>query len=118
MPLLAAGLDIATLSASFGEALPQAIGEAMACGIPCVATDVGDIALLIGDAGIVVPAQKPHELANAWQSILELSVVEYDQLCDLSRDRILELYISTNMINEYKTIYRELKKTSHQTVSQ
>jgi glycosyltransferase involved in cell wall biosynthesis len=51
---LTAGLDIAT-SSSYTESLPNTVGEAMACGVPCVVTDVGDSAWLVGETGKVVP---------------------------------------------------------------
>jgi glycosyltransferase involved in cell wall biosynthesis len=63
MPAVYNALDI-SCSSSCGEALPYAIAEAMACGVPCVVTDVGDSALLVGDSGIVVPANDPAALAE------------------------------------------------------
>ena len=108
MPLLTAGLDIATLSSSYGEALPQTLGEAMACGIPCVATNVGDAEALIGNTGIVVAPEDSQMLADAWESILDLSDKEYNYRSNLARNRILQLYNSENMINQYKNTYKAL----------
>lgn len=53
IPDVDAALDIATSSSSYGEAFPNAVGEAMACAVPCVVTEVGDSARIVGDTGRV-----------------------------------------------------------------
>jgi glycosyltransferase involved in cell wall biosynthesis len=69
-----ASLDIATSSSAWGEGFPNAIGEAMACGVPCVATDAGDAGILIGETGIIVKRQSPQELSKAWEKIADISL--------------------------------------------
>ena len=64
-------LDVATLSSAFGEAFPNVIGEAMACGVPVVATAVGDSAAIIGECGEVVPPRQPEALSAAWTQMRE-----------------------------------------------
>src|SRR5262249_10554466 len=62
-------LDI-MVSSSASESFPNVIGEAMACGVPCVVTDAGDSAAIVGSTGVVVPTGSPDALAEA---LLELS---------------------------------------------
>lgn len=63
MPDVYSALDVLCLS-SIGEGFPNAVAEAMACGVPCVATDVGDVRWLIGEHGVVVPPGDPAALAR------------------------------------------------------
>ena len=62
-------LDVATLS-SVTEGFPNVIGEAMACGVPCVATDVGEAGRVVGRTGVVVPSLNPEALAAGWLQCL------------------------------------------------
>ena len=69
MPRLMASLDILA-SSSYGEAFPNVLGEAMACGVPCVVTDVGDSAEIVGDTGRVVQSSDMEGLARDVQELL------------------------------------------------
>jgi len=70
LPAVYSALDLATCS-SYGEGMPNVVGEAMACEVPCVVTDVGDAAWLVGETGEVVPPRCPAALADGWDRMLE-----------------------------------------------
>ncbi|MGC9324077.1 MAG: glycosyltransferase [Desulfomonilia bacterium] len=108
IPRLCASLDIACSSSAWGEGLPNAVGEAMSCGVPCVVTNVGDSALLVGDAGIVVEKQNPRELAGAWEKLADSG---HDTLRDLgtrARSRIIDHYGIETMKQRYESLYTSL----------
>jgi len=69
MPAVYSALDMAC-SSSVTEGFPNAIGEAMACGVPCVVTDVGDSARIVGETGVVVPQGNPVALAEGLKRCL------------------------------------------------
>ena len=107
MPRLQAGLDLAT-SSSVSEAFPLAIGEAMACGVPCVATDVGDSASIVGETGRVVPPRDPRALAAAWEELLALAPDARRRLGQAARLRVQERYGLAAITRRYEDLYETL----------
>jgi glycosyltransferase involved in cell wall biosynthesis len=101
--------DIVTLSSAFGEGFPNVLGEAMACGVPCVATDIGDAAAIIGDCGIVVPARNPEALAAGWQRVMGLGAEGHEALGARARARIVEHYDLAAVLARFEVLYEEVE---------
>ncbi len=106
VPRLSAAFDLATLS-SRGESFPNVIGEAMACGVPVAATDVGDVRFIVGDTGLVVPAGDPHALATAWRSLLAESGEVRRRRGEAARARIWARFDLRAVVASYETLYEE-----------
>jgi glycosyltransferase involved in cell wall biosynthesis len=104
--------DVAVLSSATGEAFPNVVGEAMACGVPCVVTRVGDSAEIIGNTGIAVPTESPEVLAEGCEEILSLSAERREQLGQRARDRVENHYSLEATAEKYLDVYRRV--TGHQ----
>lgn len=104
MPRLTASLDLAC-SSSFGEGFPNAVGEAMACEVPCVVTDVGDSAVIVGETGRVVPKKDPAAMATALEHLLDLSIEQRRALGRRGRRRIEERYDLPAVVRRYESLY-------------
>ena len=108
MPKIYAALDVATITSIYGEAFPLVVGEAMACEVPCVVTDVGDSTYIIGDTGIAVPPGKTDEIANAWMKLLKMDSIEKHKLGVAARERINSLFSIEHVVKEYEKHYSDL----------
>jgi glycosyltransferase involved in cell wall biosynthesis len=103
-----AALDLSTLSSSCGEGFSNVVGEAMACGVPCVVTDVGDSGAIVADTGLVVPPRDPEALAAAWAQLLARPAEERAAIGRAARRRIEDNYSLDVIVRRYQDLYEEL----------
>lgn len=96
--------DIATCC-SLSESFPNVVGEAMACGVPCVVTDVGDAARLIGSTGTVVQPRSPSDLALAWQTMIAGGPAVRLNLGSRARERIVSEFSLCRIVSDYEDLY-------------
>lgn len=107
MPKLMCAMDIFSNS-SWGEAFPNVLGEAMAVGLPCVATDVGDSAHIIGDCGVVVPPKDKAALASGIESLLVMPDIYRRALGLRARQRIEDEFALHAIAEKYAQLYKTI----------
>lgn len=110
LPAITASLDIAVSSSAFGEGFPNVVGEAMACGIPVVATDIGDTAWVMGETGTLVPAKDPAKLAKACLHLLNLPEAERRALGEKGRQRITEHFSLASVLQHFDELLQPRTK--------
>jgi glycosyltransferase involved in cell wall biosynthesis len=108
MPRLMASLDVLASSSSYGEAFPNVLGEAMACGVPCVVTDVGDSAEIVGETGRVVLPCDMEGLARHIQAVLSLPIEERARLGQQARTRVAANYEIGYVTRLYEEFYERM----------
>ena len=99
-----AAMDIFCLS-SRTEAFPNVVGEAMAMGLPCVATDVGDVAVLVADTGVIVPKADSDALARGVSGLISRGPAYFRQLGQQARERIHATYDMRCVRERFESIY-------------
>lgn len=103
-----AGLDLAVLPSAWGEGFPNVLGEAMACGVPCVATDIGDSRWVVGEEGWIVPPRDPQAMQAAIARFLDLSDTARDTLRGRARRRVEENFSIQAVAADYARLYERV----------
>ncbi|RUO27870.1 glycosyltransferase family 4 protein [Aliidiomarina sanyensis] len=108
IPAVMNGLDLHVLSSSFGEAFPNVLAEAMACATPCVSTEVGDAALIVGETGWIVPPKEEQALADTIMQALEEKQANHQAWSERKascRNRIVENFSIERMVGAYLQVW-------------
>ena len=102
-----AAMDIFCLS-SRTEAFPNVVGEAMAMGLPCVSTDVGDVGVLMADTGVIVPKADPAALAQGVAGLMALGAAYRAQMGQKARERIRATFTMACVRKRFERIYENV----------
>lgn len=107
VPAVMNSIDFHVLPSAFGEAFPNVVAEAMSCSTPCVVTDVGDAAAMVGDTGWVVPPRDSSALAEAiGQAMVERdNTMAWQERKSSCRTRALENFDIHKMIKAYESVW-------------
>ena len=108
MPAVFNALDVLCSSSAFGEGFSNVIGEAMACGIPCVVTDVGDSAWLVGRPDLVAPPGDAGTLAERLGELLDGGDEQLARVGREARERVLEQFSVANLVDATERAIRGL----------
>ena len=108
VPAVMNGLDLHVLS-SCAEGFPNVVAEAMACGVYCVVTDVGDAAYIVGDTGVVVPPEQAEALARGIETALcDVAARGHGRAGEAGRARVLENFDLARMVQRYIAVWRRI----------
>lgn len=111
VPRIFAAVDIAATS-SANEAFPIVIGEAMSCGTPCVVTNVGDSAMIVGGTGLTVPPGNSEELAEGLRWLIALGSEGRRQLGAQARLRVRQYFALPTVVERYQQVYETVARNA------
>jgi glycosyltransferase involved in cell wall biosynthesis len=105
---LFAAADFVVSSSRFGEGFSNVLGEGMACGLPAIATDVGDAKFIVGDTGVVVPPEDPVALAAGIRTLAGESAAARAERGARARAHIVENFALTGAVERHVQLYASL----------
>jgi len=107
IPAIMNALDVHVLSSAYGEAFPNVVAEAMACGTPCVITDVGDARLIIADTGWVAPIRDHAKLAEGLEEAMTAarSPADWSRRREACRERIVREFPLQLMMDRFHDVW-------------
>jgi glycosyltransferase involved in cell wall biosynthesis len=80
----------------------------MACGIPCVVTQVGDSASIVSETGSIVPPRQPELMARAWRDLIDAGPEARQILGASARQRVVTQFSVTQFAQRYQSLYRNV----------
>ncbi|MEL0167499.1 MAG: glycosyltransferase [Pseudomonadaceae bacterium] len=104
MPGYMSAMDVFCLH-SDTEGFPNVLGEAMSVGLPCIATDVGDAAYLLGGAGLILPKSNKALLSSAMKELAEKEYFDLKCLGVKCRERVSQYFTLDQSVKEFEKSY-------------
>jgi glycosyltransferase involved in cell wall biosynthesis len=101
-------LDVAVLASNDGESFPNVVGEAMACGTPCVVSDTGDARLIVDDPQAVFPPRDPQALARAVLRMLDRLAAADGDVSSRGRARVENEYSLQKLLSRSERVLERL----------
>ena len=108
VPAWLPGLDMLAMSSAWGEGFSNVIGEALACGVPVVATDVGDSADIVGPGGLIVPPGDAEGFSEAMSSMAMMDPEQRHLLGLAGRQRVIDNYSLDAVVDLYRSLHYQL----------
>ncbi len=101
------GMDLLAVPSAWGEAFPNVIGEALSCGVPVVATDVGDSARIVGEEGLIVPPMNTAALTEAILALAARPAAEREAMGQTGRERVVRDYSLAKIGARYSDLHAD-----------
>jgi len=95
---------------SLQDGIPNAVVEAMACGLPLVVSRVSDLPAIVAEGrnGVVCDENDPVSIARAMESLLEETVKERREMAKRSRNLSIRWFGRERFVDEFESLYREI----------